>query len=299
MIRKLAVFAIMIAVVFSSAIGRSMGASSFTIIGSNWGTTSSPVEAEPGDRNIPLILTAQYTGSLAISRLTVTLHPSSGFTDSNGASHPQAYAAGIQSSAIFQLGFNLNIASSVQVGTHTFTVQFTWTHVDSTTDEEYIDTTIHLNGRVSLVFQTDVIPLNPGQENEITLTLRNSGSGSASKVSVIISPPPQVSVLSEMPGAFSLSAGQTREIGVTAFVPATVVGAALSFIASSTYKDAYNNPRSMTQNLGFSVNTIGQASFTVSASTDSLPSGETSRIRITVQNRGDIALRNLTASLAL
>ncbi|MCJ7771382.1 NEW3 domain-containing protein, partial [Candidatus Bathyarchaeota archaeon] len=279
MTRKLAVFAIIIAVVFSSTIGRSMGASYFTIIGSAWGTTSSPVESEPGDRNIPLTLTAQYTGSLAISRLTVTLHPSSGFTDSNGVSHPQAYTAGIQSNAIFQLGFNLNIASSVQVGTHTFIVQFTWTLVDSTTDEEYIDTTIRLNGRVSLVFQTDAIPLNPGQENEITLTLRNSGSGSASKVSVVISPPPQVSVLSEMPSMFSLSAGQTREIGVTVFVPATAAGAALTFTASSTYKDAYNNPRSMTQNLGFSVYTIGQASFTVSASTDSLPSGETSRIR--------------------
>jgi hypothetical protein len=298
MIRKLAILALIVAIVFSSTIDRSMAQTSFSIISSTWGTASSPIEAEPGDRNIPLTLTAQYTGSLALGRMTVTLHSPSGFTDSNGASHPIAYTSTIQPNTIFQLSFNLNIASSVRLGTHTFTVQFTWTRVDSSTDEEWVDTTIHLNGKVNLVFQHDEISLNPGQANAISLRLRNSGSGDATKISATISSPPQVSILSEMPSVFSLGSGQIRDIDVTIFVPATSAGLALTFSASSTYKDAYSNLRSITQSFGLSVNSRSLTSiqFSISIEPGTLTAGSVNNLTLTLSNNGNTGMHTISAS---
>ena len=298
MIRKLATFALIAVIMFSSTVSLSIAQTTFLIISSTWGTPSSLIEAEPGDRNIPLTLTAQYTGSLVLSRMTVILHPPTGFADSNGASHPVAHTSTIQPNTIFQLGFNLNIASNVQLGTHTFTVQFTYTRTDGSTDEESIDTTVRLNGKVNMIFQHSETSLNPGVANAISFRLKNSGSGDATKISVTISPPPQVSILSEMPSIFSLGAGQTRDIGVTIFVPATSAGSALTFIASSTYKDAYSSLRSITQSLGLSVNSRSPTSiqFSISIEPGTITTGSVSNLTLTLSNHGNMGMHTISAS---
>jgi hypothetical protein len=281
----------------SSSVVHTRAQSSFTVIASTWGTAASPLEAEPGDKNMALTMTIQYTGSMAVSRLTVTLHPPSGFTDSNGATHPKAYSPAIQPSTIFQIGFSLDISSSVAIGSHTFSTQITWTTIDNSTNEEYVDVTVRLRGKVALTFQAEDTSLSPGQVNAITITVSNDGSGDASKILISITSPPQTSILTEMPNAFDLAAGQSRNLAISIFASAAAAGSAMTFATSAAYRDAYLNSRATTQNIGMRVSTIGQASITVTASTDSLPSGETSRVDLTIQNRGTFSLSGLSATV--
>jgi hypothetical protein len=285
------------ALMLSSSVVHTRAQSSFTVIASTWGTAASPLEAEPGDKNMALTMTIQYTGSMAVSRLTVTLHPPSGFTDSNGATHPKAYSPAIQPSTIFQIGFSLDISSSVAIGSHTFSTQITWTTIDNSTNEEYVDVTVRLRGKVALTFQAEDTSLSPGQVNAITITVSNDGSGDASKILISITSPPQTSILTEMPNAFDLAAGQSRNLAISIFASAAAAGSAMTFATSAAYRDAYLNSRATTQNIGMRVSTIGQPSITVTASTDSLPSGETSQVDLAIQNKGTFSISSVSVTV--
>jgi len=281
----------------SSSVVQTRAQSSFTVIASTWGTPASPLEAEPGDKNMALTMTIQHTGSMALSRLTATLHPPSGFTDSNGAVHPKAYSPGIQPSAIFQVGFTLDISTSVAIGSHTFSTQITWTTFDNSTNEEYIEVTVRLRGEVALTFEAEDTSLSPGQVNTITIRVLNEGSGDASEILISFTAPQQTSILTEMPNRFDLADGQSRNLELNIFASAAAAGSALTFVVSAAYRDAYLIPRATTQNLGMRVSTIGQASITVTASTDSLPSGETSQVDLTIRNTGTFSLSTLSATV--
>jgi hypothetical protein len=96
----------------------------FVIETSAWGSTDST--PQPGDRNVPLVLTVQYLGTSTATSLQATLSLPAGFTNQNGGSTSTAYGAMTNPDQTVELTFYLNVASSDPAGSYTFPLVLTW-----------------------------------------------------------------------------------------------------------------------------------------------------------------------------
>ncbi len=117
-----AVSAVLLLAVLSEALPNSSAqipASGFTVASAVWGTSSSPVEAAPGQQNVVLTVTLDYYYQNTASSIAGTMSLPSGFTDtSSGASSSTAYVSGnIASGTVVTLTYCLDISPALHTGT--------------------------------------------------------------------------------------------------------------------------------------------------------------------------------------
>jgi hypothetical protein len=97
----------------------------FEVTGASWG--SSDPTPQPGDRDVPLVLTLLYSGVDTVASLKGTLSLPTGFTNQSGGSNStSSYGGTISSDQLVQMTFYLNLASSEPAGSYTFPLLLTW-----------------------------------------------------------------------------------------------------------------------------------------------------------------------------
>jgi len=265
--------------------------------GSSWGLQSNPASAGPGDANVPLVVQMQNVGGCMIDSLRGTLTPPSAFSDVSGSGTSVAYAIAIPQNSIFQMTFNLNVASSAYLGTYSLPLALLWNSSIFTSTQQ-ANVSVTLRGDVRLLFTTSNTVLYPGQITNLTLTLRNLGTGPASSIDTTVNSPQSVSVLNQYPRVRLLnSSGSFQEV-LRIFAPSSAAGSPVSITLSSTYRDSYLNTRSYTQTLGFYVATLqaGVSPITLSVEPKTLVAGKVNNLTITITNSGTSALSRLSVS---
>ena len=102
----------------------SAATTSFQVTGASWG--ASDPTPQPGDSNVPLVLTLQYLGTSTVTSLQGTLSLPAGFTSQDGGPTSTSYSEAISPDQSVQLTFYLNSASSESAGSYTFPLLLTW-----------------------------------------------------------------------------------------------------------------------------------------------------------------------------
>lgn len=274
----------------------------FLVIGTVWGTPANPIEAGPGDRNVPLTVTLEYLpyqyGKTTATSINSTLTLPDGFTDIDGVRTASAYAVGVVPNSIFYLNFNLNIDSSLAVANYTIPMTISWNSTSYTNLEQSTEVTVQLKGKVKLNFENAQTYLNPGEVNNVEVILSNTGSGDAYEVSTTISAPSQVSILNKTPTISTLKASSTINLNMSIYVAPAAEGLPLTFSLATTYKDAYFNGRSFSQTLGFIVKDVSPSMSPIALDVQptTLTTGKVNGLNITVSNIGDSPIRKLSIS---
>ena len=268
-------------------------ASSFDVTSVTWGTAAAPIEAGPGDRNVPLTVTLQYFGWYTATSVRVTLDLPPGFTDLNGSAHAVGYVTGIVPNSFFQLAFNLNIDSNVSLTASMFTLKLMWNTTWDTNLNQELIFPVEVKGRVRLEFDTPTVYLKPGTVNEVVIRVNNRGTGNASEINTYVTAPSQVSLLDTLEDIHRLDAGSSAKLKLTVYVSPQAANSPITFSISSTYRDAYLNLRSVGQSLGFIIGGVEQTIFKVHTSTDYLTPYDLNHVNVTVDNRGSTTMRDL------
>lgn len=268
--------------------------STFFITDTIWGSIANPVEAKPGDMNVPLTVMLQYLGTQVATTVHAWLEFPKGFTDVNGISNASAYTGNIAPNAYFSLVFNVNINTNTRIGNYTMILDIYWGTTQSILQYAYHEADfvqVALEGDVDLVFSVQPVFLNAGQVNTILLNLSNHGSGSAYQVIPSISTSQGVALLNQLPKLSRLNAQATVTMNIDAFIPATL--SSYSMPLTVTYKDAYLNSRSLTTSVGFVVQTINSI-ISVNVTPTTLVAGKVNNLTITVANNGAAPLTGLS-----
>jgi hypothetical protein len=144
--------------------------------------------------------------------------------------------------------------------------------------------------------------LTPGQVNNVTLTIADVSQEAVKQLTVGVSVPPSISVLSHFPQTISgLAAGSSAELKMQLFVSAGLSGSSVTITASVTYTDSFGNPGSLTQSLGFYVPASQGASIALSgySYTPSLiyPGTTIASLQVAIVNSGTTTASNINATL--
>lgn len=263
-------------------------ANPFVVTGATWGLSGSPMSVNPGDEDVPMTVSFLYSGPCTATAASFDLSLSQPFTTTGGGNESDAYEAGLAPYSTFSETYYLNVNASATPGTYNIPMEIGFnTSSYAGVFFQSTQVVIALKGSVSLTFSSSLTSLTPGTMNNVTLSITNDGSGTATSIAPTVSSASQVSILNQLTAIAHLPAQSTTTEILRIFVPSALAGSAVSLTLSASYYDAYSISRSVTQSLGFSVSTASSpATLVFSTSDSSLVAGELNNVTITLSNDG-------------
>lgn len=290
-------------------------AQGFQIISARWGNSTQSAEAGPGLQDVPLTITLQYLYPYSALYAQVDILLPNGFTSTSSPVTAQPenndtiyYTSSLQKGQVFQVETYLNLADNVSIGDYSFPTTLLWNAILTNSSnapevslEQNTNFAVSVQGNTKLSFSASQTALTPGQVNNITLSLANTGSGNATNVetSITSSNPSQVSVLNQLPEVDSLPALGSQSGSIDLFVSTSAAGSSVSLTITTTYLDAYSNQESVTQTLGLFVSTASSNSqLVINSSQDSLTPGQVNNITLTATNEGSLELSDITTQVS-
>ncbi|MCX8188747.1 MAG: hypothetical protein N3F64_03480 [Nitrososphaeria archaeon] len=269
----------------------------FSFIGAVWGTSLNPVEAEPGDLNVPLTISVQYFGYYVATSIHAELVVSNEFSNAIDENEPKAVAVNIAPNSIFTLTYYLNIAPNASVGKYILPLRIMWNTTWEYNMIEEINVTLNLKGKVKLNFQSENLYLESGKFNDVAIIVKNYGTGEAKNLNINIGGPAQTIILENSKTVDKLEPNSEISFRIKVFVAANLANQPISLALTGNYKDPYSNLKSFTQNIGFIVKPIKAAEFRIATKETYLKVGEVNTVRISVENFGDTTLNNITIGI--
>ncbi len=268
--------------------------SHFSFIGALWGTSLNPIEAGPSDFNVPLTITIQYFGYYVANSIHAKLIVSNEFSNAIDENEPEAVAVNIAPNSLFTLTYYLNISPNASLGKYILPLRIMWNTTWEYNMVEEVNVTVNLNGKVKLDFQTANLYLDPGQLNDVTITVKNYGSGEAKNLNVNVVNPAQTVVLESSKTVDKLEPNSEISFSIKVFVAASLANQPISLALTGNYRDAYSNLKSFSQSIGFIVKPIKATEFRITAKETYLKIGEVNTVKILVENFGSVTLNNFT-----
>jgi len=287
-------------------------AQGFQIISARWGNSTATSEAGPGEQDVPLTITLQYLYPYQALDAQLDILLPGGFSTTSSPLTAEAennatlyYTNSLQKGQVFQVETYLNLANNVTLGDYSFPTTILWSAIltnsssaPEETLEQFTSVTIGVQGVTKLSYASSQYALTPGQVNNITLTLANSGSGNASNVVTTISSSNSqlVSVLNQFPQETILSAQQSVSANIDLFVSSSAAGSSTSLIISTTYLDAYTNQETVSQTLGLFVSpTSSTSQLVIKSIQNSLTPGQVNNITLVATNEGSEVLTGISS----
>jgi uncharacterized repeat protein (TIGR01451 family) len=274
---------------------------SFILVSSTWGTASAPIQAGPGDQNVPLMVSLQYLGTETVVSAVAILSLPEGITNTAGSAVAMTRTTNVLPYSVFPLLFNLNLASTTALGNRSFALSveyFTASGGQSNALKSSLTFSKALSGRATLAFASPSPMLIPGQTNNVSVALTNVGTGAAFQISfkAAATAPASVSILNSFYVVPSLSAQSTTSQTMSVFVPASAQGSAVSLDFTASYKDPYGNPQSTIQTVGYYVLTPGSRASPISVSINpsTLAMGIENNVTLFLANTGSYKIENVS-----
>ena len=254
-------------------------------INATWGTPSTPTGASPGDSNVPLTMTFQYTYPLGASSVQGLLTLPAGFTLFDGTNETYASTSGaVPSDSIFQLTYDgIFLSPTLATGLYNFSLGL-WAYSGASIVLQQNSTIgVFVLGNAQLQFGTPSPSISAGQVSQVPLTISNTGSGNATQVSLTVSAS-GVSILTPSLELPSLAAGQSKSLEVEVYVPSSASGTTVTLLVAATFSDPYGVQQSVTQGVGFYVTAPSTYPLDFQSADTSLVPGGINSIPITITN---------------
>ncbi len=303
-IKALALLALtlLFASTFAAAVPATTGASITEFIrdvNSYWGTPGSSTGAAPGDMNVPLTVTFQYTYPETASSVQGLLGLPSGFALYDGTNQTFASSSNaVSDGSAFQLTFEgIFISKSLALGSYNFTLNLAAYSESGLLLEQSMNITASVEGRPQLQVTTTTESLSTGQVNTIPIMVSNIGSGNASKISLVLSAA-GVSVLTPTLTAQTLEAGQNASLSAQVYVPGSQSGSAVTLLATATYYDPYGYQQSSSQTIGFYATAPSTTPLYFQADIVALVPGTSNSVPITLTNQGNVPIQQIHTTIS-
>ena len=278
------------------------GTNPFIFTGAAWGTTGVPVSVGPGSDNVPLTVTLLYEGVCSLTIANFKLGLSYPFAGANGASNLTAYETNVAPDATISETYYVSVSPRAMLATYTLPLWVNFSTPVYTNSIQTIDVGVPLKGTVDIVFASNAVDLIAGTINTITLSVSNTGSGTASLISPQVSSSGQMSILNSLSQIAELAPNSTATRTLSVYVPSSILGAAVSIGLSASYYDAYSASHTVTQTLGFYVTSANSTATSVIAMTqvnDSVTDGVLSKVSFNITNVGTKTINSPTFQLSV
>lgn len=283
------------------------GANGFKILTAFWGTPTTPAYPAPGDQNVPLTMTAKYHYYNTAAAISATLTLPGGMTDPNGDPTVTTYTTGTyQSGSVIQFTFYLDLSQGLPVGAYPFPLSILWAaELSQTSSVSLVQNsaiTLTVRGKPDLHVSAAQKPLTPREVNDVSVTLTNEGTGSASDLvmSVSSSAPQTVSAVSNFPTIPTLGANSSFTGVVGIYVADTTAGLPVALTFSTTYLNSYGVSGSEDKSLGFVITSQSDnVSLSVITLSNSVVAGTNSKVSFLVKNTGDSTMYSPTYTFSV
>jgi hypothetical protein len=289
----------------------------FSVTGAIWGTAGSPLSVYPGDQNVPLTITMLFSGPCTSPQASFLLNLAQGssptpFTGPNGISQPKDIGLNISPNTIVTETFSLNVAQSATTGV-TYYIPMIIQYANNTVSSVVTELTqapITLYGPVQLNFGAGTTHLLAGAVNNVTISISNSGSAASGPVATTVTATSGVTLLNQIVSTSPLAAGANASHLLQLFVASSLSGTAFTLTFTGKYLDAYSNPQTTTQAVGFmaSIPTVEAASSFVvegaqwgsaASTTSPLPGTQDTPLLVSLQYLGSTPVTSLQGTVQL
>ena len=295
----------------------------WNVVDTFWGTLNAPMEAAPGDNNIPLSVIIQYTGStVPVTGVSIKLDVNPGIYedppfmtpwDTDPVSYPTLINS-VEKTSPFNPGdtgiiqYMLNINQNALIN-EIYPMQLRIMYFendlgDLTYKVEKLTIIAYILGRAR--FEIDLLEsiLVAEQETQIPLNIRNIGSASANDVQVVIAIPPPLII---MDGTASreldqVAAQSTSELKFSLLAPGLSIAGTYQLVIILYYKDPVGTIQSVTHYGGLVVHGSTKASLSdlqVEFSGTNITGGQTTPLSIQISNIGSNSVHDVTVMLDL
>ena len=274
-------------------------AAPFVVTQAYWGAQGSSLSVSPGNQDVPLSVSLLYTGPCTATAASFELDLSQPFTAADGQPSPTTYEVNLSPDTVVTESYYLNVNASASLGTYDLQLSIGYnTSSYLGLFSQTVQLTVPLKGSVVLAFSSDTPTLYPGATNNVTVSVTNDGTGTATYVTPSVSTNAQVAILSQLSEVDAMAPGASSVQTLRVYVPSSLAGSAVSLTLSAGYYDAYSNARSASQALGFTVSSQSPVTILFSTATPALEAGEVNNLTILVTNTGTGTASSLSFSVS-
>ncbi len=268
-----------------------------------WGSSTSAVQAKPGDENVPLNVIIQNIDTVSMTSVTARLYlTNTPFTTSTGKLNAYAGTLNISPGQSQTFTFLLNIDPNAELKTYTLTMDVTsMTTKYSSGITSSVTIPVQLSGEVRLSTYMRPQTILP-DSNYIDLNIVNNGQSSASNVEVTVNAPTPLVIVAEDSSWFfdKIEPLETLTIGMKLYAPSTSVGYAYTISVGAFYVDGYGYDRTETLTTGVIVeNPTVKPIMNLSVNKKEITAGSTDLLNFTISNDGLIDAKDINIALSL
>jgi hypothetical protein len=271
------------------------------LLDSYFGTFGQKIEAEPGDKNVPLTIVLTNSGTQDITGIKGLLSLPIGFSgvsSSNGliqADNTETATSG-QS---FALTFFVNIDKIVNINDYPGTIKITYSRVRENGERTaFLDFNFKVTGKGSLNIKAGNPFLVPSSNNDVEIEISNSGSAALNNVDITIQPQNASNtsgiVVSENHwNVGSVQPGSNNTFSFKAFIPQTLIGQTLHAVFSITYFNGQGDQITTIRSVDFIVGPANLTSNIVISSPPYLFSAVMQNLTLGIENRSPSKISNI------
>ena len=262
--------------------------------------TSQPIAVGPGSNDVPIQVKLYNPNDCELVGVLAKVPLTSQFTTINGSSTAYDYIGNVQPYSFFSAIFYLDIPNTTQVSPtegYYEPLDLYWNYTNDS-NSFYYSTTFYAPVRGSTGFSINATShgLLAGSVNNLTLKLRNTGSGYAYDIKPSIAASSSLNPVGEPGEAASLAPNATAYLTIPVYVSPGAAGQSVSAQLSLAYSDAYGNNESLQTTLDlYGVAPASQVSLT--SQYEDVEEGAPQNTSIIVSNSGGTPITNVTVQL--
>ncbi|MDA8206027.1 MAG: hypothetical protein M0Z36_08160, partial [Thermaerobacter sp.] len=262
--------------------------------------TSQPIAVGPGSNDVPIQVKLYNPNDCELVGVLAKVPLTSQFTTINGSSTAYDYIGNVQPYSFFSAIFYLDIPNTTQVSPtegYYEPLDLYWNYTNDS-NSFYYSTTFYAPVRGSTGFSINATShgLLAGSVNNLTIKLRNTGSGYAYDIKPSIAASSSLNPVGEPGEAASLAPNATAYLTIPVYVSPGAAGQSVSAQLSLAYSDAYGNNESLQTTLDlYGVAPASQVSLT--SQYEDVEEGVPQNTSIIVSNSGGTPITNVTVQL--
>jgi hypothetical protein len=276
-----------------------------SVVDAVWGTPVSPIKVNLGDLNVQATLVVENTGTEPITGLSAEIRLPLPLKNSTGGNIVTAYLGGlVQPGGVAQLPFKVDLDEQGPTGLAHLSVSVNYLVVRGAlyqaVNQDDLLVSLLLRERTAVEISVDGSVLTAETITDTTVTVANTGSDRIEQITLTITPPNTLSLTSgtsqiELRGILP---GESRDVHLSLYAPASAVGLPLEGQLSWTFKDSYGLLQSGSKVFGLIVQ-AWSSPITVSTDDNILRVGIVSDPEIEIRNVGGDTIYSIQVALDL
>lgn len=277
-----------------------------------FGPAGQKIEAEPGDKNVPLTVVLSNVGTEDISGISGLLSLPTGFSGAitnNGlieADNTQTATAG-QS---FTLTFFVNMDKTINIHDYSGTIKVTYSRVRENGERTaFLDFNFKVTGKSVINLKAENPFLNPASNNDVTIQISDAGTAPLNDVDVVIQRDQNTATTTDtnnLQGIVldqnhwkvgTVQPGSSNTFSIQAFIPQNVAGQTIHAPFTVTYFDGQGNQVTTTRTVDFIVGPTSSVSIIKLSSPPYLFTAVMQNLTVGIENLSPSKISDISISI--